>query len=71
MGGLVPERLLPLARRQMRRNRDAVRRPVNDLAPRQLPPRQAHARRVEPEPRGEPVVEMLQALFLVRFLERE
>src|SRR5258706_11014185 len=69
--GLVPERLLALGGRKVRGDRDAVRRPVDDLASRELAPRQAHARRVKAEARGEPVVETLQADLVVRFLERE
>ena len=60
-----------LAGRQVRRDRDAVRRAVDDLAARQLAAREPHGRGTEAEPRREPVVEELEPRFLVERPERE
>jgi len=69
MSRLVPEGLLALGGRQVRRDRDAVRRSVHDLASGQLAPRQANPRRVEPETCGELIVQVLEAGFIVGLFE--
>jgi hypothetical protein len=71
VGRLVTESLAPLRPGQVRGDRDSVRRTVNDLAAGELPAREADPRRVELEPRREPVVEPLQDAFVVGFLERK
>src|SRR5450631_919730 len=54
MRGLVAQRVLLLGGREMGRDRDAVRRAVDDQSACELAPGDPHARRMEAEPGGQP-----------------
>ncbi len=71
MCGLVPQRVLLLAFRQVSRDRDAVWSPVLDLAARQLARGEPYARRTEVEQPREAVVQELQTLLVVGRRNRE
>jgi hypothetical protein len=59
----VPQRLVALGGREVRGDRDAVRRTVSDLASGELSLRKADHGRPESEPRRQTVVQPLQVLF--------
>jgi carboxymethylenebutenolidase len=71
MGGLVPQRVLLLAFRQVSRDRDAVWSPVLDLASSQLAPGKLDTRRTEVETPRKAVVQELQPSLRVRGCNRE
>ena len=66
MRRFVPQRVLPSAWRQMRRDRDAVGPSVGDLSACEFAPGEPHDRRAEAETSGEPVVEELKLGLRVR-----
>jgi carboxymethylenebutenolidase len=68
---LVAERVLPIAERQVRRDRDPVRLSVADLSSRELARGEPHARGLEGKARGEAVVEKLEPGLVVLRLDRE
>ncbi len=69
--GLVAESVLPVAGRQVRRDRDPMGPAVADLSSGQLARRKAHAGGLEGEARGEAVVEKLEPGLVVLLLDRE
>jgi hypothetical protein len=68
---LVSQGLFLLNRRQVRGDRDAVRRAVDDLTARELAAGQPDPRRIQSEPRGQAIVEPLQPRPVVVLLERK
>src|SRR6266540_3153991 len=66
---LVAQRVFPLPRGQVGRDRDAVRGAVDDLSAGQFAAGEANAGGIEPEARRQPVVDRLQPGFFVRFLD--
>jgi carboxymethylenebutenolidase len=67
----VPQRVLAFGRREMQRDGDSMRPPVNDFSAGQLAIRETHLGRSEVEPRRQAVVEKLKELPLVRRLVGE
>ncbi len=71
VGGLVTQRVFPLRRWKVRRDRDRMRRSIENLASRELAARKTHAGRLQAEPRGEAVVKKLKPLLVAQRLDFE
>lgn len=71
MRRFVPQRVLPSAWRQMRRDRDAMGPSVGDLSAGEFAPGEPHDRRAEAETSGEPIVEELKLGLRVRIGNRK
>ncbi len=71
VGCLVAQRFLPFLRGKVRRNRDAVRPAVANLAAGELAYRERHPRGVEAETRRQAIVEELEPVLVFERLEKK